>query len=85
MQDDLRHLGIVWEPSAPYTHHQNGVSERTIQRLHNIARSMLFDAQVEVELWPEAMKTAAYLRNRFPTSALDKMTPYEAWFSRKPS
>ena len=85
MQDDLRHLGIIWEPSAPYTQHQNGVSERTIQTLQNIARSMLFDAQVEVELWPEAMKTAAYLRNRFPTSALDKMTPYEAWFGRKPS
>ena len=31
------------------------------------------------------MKPAAYLRNRFPTSALDKMTPYEAWFDRKPS
>ena len=36
---------------------------------------MLFDAQVEVELWSEAMKTAAYLRNRLPTSALDTMTP----------
>ena len=46
---------------------------------------MLLDAQVEVELWPEAMKTAAYLRNRFPISALDQMIPYEAWFGRKPS
>ena len=46
---------------------------------------MLFDAQVEVELWPEAMKIASYLRNRFPTLALDKMTTYEAWFSHKPS
>ena len=61
MQEDLRRSGIIWEPTAPYTQHQNGVSEGPIQTLQNIACSMLFDAQIEEELWPEAMKTATYL------------------------
>ena len=84
MQDDLRRLGIIWEPSAAYTQHQNGVSEQKIQTLQNMTHTMLHEAQLEVGLWPEAMRTAVYLRNRSPTSAL-KMTPYQAWYGKKPS
>ena len=86
MQNDLCRLGINWEPSAPYTQHQNGVAERMIQSLQNMARTMLHEAHVAEGLWPEAMRTAAYLRNRSPTSALNnKMTPYEVWHGKKPS
>ena len=31
-----------------------------------------------------AASTAAYLRNRSPTSALENMTPHQAWYGRKP-
>ena len=53
MQEDFRRLGITWEPSAAYTQHQNGVAERMIQTIQNMARTMLHEAQIEVELWPE--------------------------------
>ena len=34
--------------------------------------------------WAEAVSTAAYLRNRSPTSAVEGMTPHEAWYGCKP-
>jgi hypothetical protein len=37
------------------------------------------------ELWAEASNCAVYLRNRVIGKALPEMTPYEAWFGRKPN
>ncbi|PPD71730.1 hypothetical protein GOBAR_DD31377 [Gossypium barbadense] len=36
-------------------------------------------------MWAEAINTAVYLQNRLPTKALASETPFEAWFSFKPS
>ena len=35
--------------------------------------------------WVEAMCYANYIQNRSPIKALDGITPFEAWFGRKPS
>jgi hypothetical protein len=34
--------------------------------------------------WGEAVVTAVYILNRSPTKALNRMTPYGAWYGRKP-
>ena len=47
-------------------------------------RAVLLDANVHQKFWAEAISTATYLRNRNPTSAVEGMTPYEAWYGRKP-
>ena len=50
------------------------------------ARSMLSHAHLSNRFWAEAVATAAYLRNRSATTALDdRMTPYEKWHGRKPN
>ena len=86
IQEDFRSMGIVWEPYALYTQHQNGVSECIIQMILLIARNMLYNVQLDFnELWPEAVRTAVYVRHCSPTSTLPKLTPYEAWFREKPS
>jgi len=36
------------------------------------------------KFWAEVLSTAAYLRNRSPTKAIEGMTPYEAWMKKKP-
>ena len=37
------------------------------------------------KFWNEAILTTVYIRNRYPTSALDNnKIPYEAWFGVKP-
>lgn len=45
---------------------------------------MLKGMNVPAFLWGEAVTTAVYLLNRCPTSSLDGMTPYEAWYKEKP-
>lgn len=44
---------------------------------------MLKDRDVDHSVWPYAMETAAYLRNRVPTSASEK-TPFELMFQMRP-
>jgi hypothetical protein len=34
--------------------------------------------------WGEAVHTAVYLLNRSPTAALDCLTPFDAWYGKKP-
>ena len=45
---------------------------------------MLLDAKLPQHLWAEAISTATYLRNRSPTSAVDGMTPHQAWSGKTP-
>jgi hypothetical protein len=80
----LKSDGISYEPSAPYTQHQNGVSERSIRTVVERARSMLLGASLPQRFWAEAINTAVYLRNRSPTQALEGKTPFEAWYGQKP-
>ena len=47
-------------------------------------KSMLADANLPQKFWAEALSTAAYLRNRSPTKAVEGRTPFEAWTSDKP-
>jgi FtsZ-interacting cell division protein YlmF len=46
---------------------------------------MLVESQLPKRFWAEALSTATYLRNRSPTTALDDVTPYEAWTGEKPN
>ncbi len=50
-----------------------------------MVRSMLSDAQLAKSFWAEALSTAAYLRNRSPTIAVEGKTPLEAWTEEKPN
>ena len=80
----LRESGISYEPSAPYTQYQNGVSEWMNRKIMEKARTMLLKVRLPESFWSEAVNTAVYLHIRSPTRALDNMTPYEAWNGVKP-
>jgi len=50
------------------------------------ARSMLSHARLSNRFWAEAVATAAYTRNRLPTSAIKgNTTSYEQWYGKKPN
>ena len=76
--------GIEKQITVPYTPQQNGVAERMNRTLMEMARSMIYHANCSQKLWAEAVATAAYLRNRCPTSTFQGATPYERWFGEKP-
>jgi transposase InsO family protein len=84
-EDFLSKEGIRHEFTIPKTPQQNGVSERMNRTLVEAVRSMLSDSKLPHKFWAEALSTAVYLLNRSPTTALNEMTPYEAWTGMKPS
>ena len=68
-QAHLKACGVRHELTVPKTPEQNGVAERLNRTLVETTRAMLLDAKLPHEFWAEAISTAAYLRNRSPTSA----------------
>ena len=81
----LKKKGIQHELSVPYSPQQNGVAERMNRTLVETARSMLAHAGLPDTYWAEAVETAAYIRNRVPTSAISgNKTPLEVWSEKKP-
>ena len=64
----LEEQGIHHEPTVPYSPEMNGISERSNGVINTKARALIADAGVNENLWPEAVKTSAYLANRTKTS-----------------
>ena len=84
-QNYLKVKGIRHELTVPHSPQQNGVAERMNRTLVESARSMIAHAGVSNIFWAEAISTAAYVRNRLPTTALkENETPYERWYGKKP-
>nr|QCC62380.1 integrase [Digenea simplex] len=77
--------GMVLEYSPPYASQSNGSSERLIQELWKVARTMLFDARLDMELWGEAISHANWLKNRLPAKRINLQIPYVKWFNRTPN
>ena len=84
-KDYLNAEGVCHERTVPKNPEQNGVAERQNQTLVETVRSMLIDSKLPHKFLAEALNTAAYLRNRSPTKAVDGMTPFEAWTNVKPT
>jgi hypothetical protein len=58
--------GILFEPSAPDTHDQNGRAERLGGVIIAKGRSMRIRAKLPHDLWQETVNTAVYLYNQTP-------------------
>ena len=81
----LTEAGIVREQTAPYSPEQNGVSERANRTIIGRAKAMMFAAGLPDVMKGEAVHRVVYLKNRSPTSALEKsMTPLEAMTGETP-
>lgn len=72
--------------TVPRNPEQNGVAERFNRTVIEKARCLIFDTNMEKELWGEAIRTAIYLINRTETSILPgNKTPAEIWYRQKPN
>ena len=61
-----KEAGIERHKTTVYTPQQNGVAKRMNMTLLKRARSMLSNANLQKELWIEAVAIAFYLINRSP-------------------
>ena len=77
--------GVKRQLTAAYTPQQNGVAERKNQIVMNMVRYMLSNKKVPKNFWAEAVMWTFHVLNRCPTSALEGVTPQEAWSGIKPS
>jgi hypothetical protein len=66
----------VRQYSAVNIPQQNGWAERLNRTLRERARAMFADRSLPKHLWPFAMDTSSYLRNRVPGDGQEK-APYE--------
>jgi len=81
----LKINGIRHELTVAHSPEQNGVAERMNRTLVESARAMLAHANLSKMYWAEAVNTAAFLRNRVPTTAFRvPETPYYQWYGKKP-
>ncbi|XP_021609063.1 uncharacterized protein LOC110612592 [Manihot esculenta] len=76
---------IEHQLTTPYTPQQNGVSERKNRTIMEMTRCLLHEKNLPKKFWAEAANTVIFLLNRLPTKALQKQTPYKAWYGHKPS
>ncbi|RZB46408.1 Retrovirus-related Pol polyprotein from transposon TNT 1-94, partial [Glycine soja] len=77
--------GIKKELTVHHTPQQNGIAERKNITIVEMAQSMLQHKNLPKNLWAEVVSTTIYILNRSPTKVVLNMTPYEAWFNRKPT
>lgn len=77
--------GIKLDLTIPYTPQLNGKAERLNRTLLDKTRALLFDSDLNKEMWGEAMYCATYLINRLPTEALNNKTPFEMWYNKRPN
>ena len=73
----LKDKGIHQEFSAPHCQSQNGLAERAIGTLSDMANCMLVESGLQRKYWSYAIKYAAKVSNVTPTSALNGLTSYE--------
>ncbi|CAH9071582.1 unnamed protein product [Cuscuta epithymum] len=76
--------GIIFQTSCIHTPQQNGRVERKHRHILNVARALMFQANVPILLWGECVLTAVHLINRTPSGLLDGRTPYEVLTGKTP-
>lgn len=55
------------------------------KNLLNMVRSMIFFKNVKLMFWREAILYETNIKNRCPSSVINKKSPYELWYNRLPA
>ena len=81
----LNENGIKHEYTIRFTPQQNRVTERRNRTLMEMTRCMLSSMHLPHKFWFDGIQCSNHILNRAPTKALKTMTPYEAYYGKKPN
>jgi len=84
MQKFYQGNGILHQSSYVDTPQQNGSVERKHRLVLNMARALLFQANLPTKFWGECVLAAAHLINRTQSKLLRGKTPYELLYYQEP-
>ncbi|KAI5355015.1 hypothetical protein L3X38_007910 [Prunus dulcis] len=76
-------IGLERQLTVAYSPQQNGVAERKNRTIVEMSKTMMKEKKLPYKFWGEAVNTAVYIRDRCPTKALEKVSPFEAFSGRK--
>ncbi|CAI5488564.1 unnamed protein product [Closterium sp. Naga37s-1] len=71
--------GIIQSYTLPASPQQNGVAERRIGLVMEVARTSMCHAGGPQFLWPQAVRYAAHQLNLWPSDARPRVTPVSLW------
>ena len=77
--------GIMHKKTCVDTPQQNGIAERKHKHLLEVARALMFQANLHQQFWGDSILTAVYLINKFPTPLLENRSPFELLYKTKPT
>jgi len=78
-------LSYIWfgiEFTIPYTHQQNGATERSMRTILNRVRCVMAESGIALKYWANAVQTIVYVRNFIPSSRRPKTILAEVWFEK---
>jgi len=81
----LKDQGIIRQLTVHDSPQQNGVAERLNRTLAEHMRAMLLARNMPKFLWAEAINYATWLKNRLPSHATPRHTPFELVNNSKPN
>lgn len=70
--------------SAPYHHQGNGIAERTVRKLLDLARTLMIESRAPLSATDLYIELAGWWLNRLPNTKTGNKTPYEIITGRKP-
>jgi len=76
MTDFYLSKGVSHQTTCVETPQKNGIFERKHQHIMNVARALMFQANLPKSLWSYAVIHSVHLINRFPTPLLQNKCPY---------
>ena len=80
----MNQRSIEMRRSYPYDHSGNGLIERNIRTLVDMAKTMMLVYNTPLVFWPYALAQAVYNLNRKPRRSRGWKSPYEEIYGKKP-
>lgn len=69
--------GILYQTTISHTPQQNGIVERKHKHLLKTSRALLFQSKLPIKYWGDCVLTITYPINRFPSTTLQHLSPYQ--------